>query len=284
MMKLQSMKWFAILGSILFLGISVSTRINALNEMKNIHSIISDNTFYVGGSGVGNYSSIQKAIDNASDGDIIFVYSGIYFEHLEIISKSLVIQGEQKEATIVDAKGTGTALLIQNADNIIISGFTFQNISGLVWLEAGICLNDSHGCIIKDNIICNCGHGIFLYRSSDIAITQNILIDNKEGIIYYDTDNNTIKRNNIENSSIVGIYLNGCKSVSISENNFINNKRHLTLFGALFVDVNANYWERLINWKIKPLLLTPFTMIPIPILIFDWHSTKKPYDISETQP
>jgi len=31
-----------------------------------------NNILYVGGSGEGNYSSIQDAIDNASDGDTIF--------------------------------------------------------------------------------------------------------------------------------------------------------------------------------------------------------------------
>ena len=36
------------------------------------------NWFYVGGSGPGNYTDIQDAIDNASDGDTVFVYNGTY--------------------------------------------------------------------------------------------------------------------------------------------------------------------------------------------------------------
>ena len=55
------------------------------------YSILSDeistgtfdgNTLYVGGTGPGNYSKIQEAIDNASDGDTIIVYSGTYVEQL----------------------------------------------------------------------------------------------------------------------------------------------------------------------------------------------------------
>ena len=40
--------------------------------------ISNDNTLYVGGSGEGNYTKIQDAIDDASDGDIVFVYNGTY--------------------------------------------------------------------------------------------------------------------------------------------------------------------------------------------------------------
>ncbi len=43
---------------------------------------ISGNTHFVGGHGQNNYSKIQDAIDNASDGDTIFVYSGIYYENI----------------------------------------------------------------------------------------------------------------------------------------------------------------------------------------------------------
>ena len=46
------------------------------NLMKEgiIKSLSSGNTLYVGGSGEGNYSKIQDAINGASDGDTVFVY------------------------------------------------------------------------------------------------------------------------------------------------------------------------------------------------------------------
>jgi len=54
----------------------------------------------VGGSGPNNYTSIQAAIDNASDGDTIFVYSGTYEEQV-IVNKSLIIKGENNTATLI---------------------------------------------------------------------------------------------------------------------------------------------------------------------------------------
>ena len=63
---------------ILFLGISIypSSAIDSVKE--SIIPLRSGNTLYVGGTGPGNYTSIQNAVDNASDGDTVFVYDGTY--------------------------------------------------------------------------------------------------------------------------------------------------------------------------------------------------------------
>lgn len=39
-------------------------------------------TLYVGGSGPGNYTTIQSAINESSNGDTVFVYSGIYYDNV----------------------------------------------------------------------------------------------------------------------------------------------------------------------------------------------------------
>ena len=51
-------------------------------------------TLYVGGSGPNNYTKIQDAIDNASNGDTIFVYddSSPYYENI-VIDKSVTLIG-----------------------------------------------------------------------------------------------------------------------------------------------------------------------------------------------
>jgi len=52
---------------------------------------------YVGGSGPGNYTTIQSAIDAANPGDTVFVYddSSPYYENI-IIDKTISLIGENK--------------------------------------------------------------------------------------------------------------------------------------------------------------------------------------------
>mgnify|MGYP000685457465 CR=1 FL=1 len=53
----------------LFVGTGVtSANINQLNTPTPLSY---GNIIYVGGNGTGNYTTIQEAIDNASDGDLI---------------------------------------------------------------------------------------------------------------------------------------------------------------------------------------------------------------------
>ena len=61
---------------------------------------------YVGGSGPGNYTRIQSAIDYAFDGDTVFVYddSSPYYENIEV-KKSVYLIGENKDTTIINGGG-----------------------------------------------------------------------------------------------------------------------------------------------------------------------------------
>ena len=89
--------------------------------------IYEGNTLYVGGGGSGNYSNIQDAIDNASDGDTVFVFddSSPYYENL-IVTKGIFLIGENKDTTIIDGSGDSNVIYI-DADNVFVSGFTIQN-------------------------------------------------------------------------------------------------------------------------------------------------------------
>ena len=84
---------------------------------------------YVGGSGPGNYTRIQDAINNASDGDTVFVYddSSPYYESI-CINKEIKVIGEDKNSTTIDAQQLEYVVQI-TANNSSIEQLTLRNTS-----------------------------------------------------------------------------------------------------------------------------------------------------------
>jgi len=135
--------------TILFLGTCITPTV-ATDTIEQTSMPTSDGkTLYVGGTGPDNYTKIRDAIDDASDGDTVFVYNGTYYEHVHIY-KSLNLIGENQETTIIDSGGVGGDLVWATVSDVSICFFTIQNSTN--W---GIYLyRDNYrvfGNIIKDN-------------------------------------------------------------------------------------------------------------------------------------
>ena len=60
-------------------------------------------TVTVDDDGGEDFTNIQDAIDFADEGDIVFVYSGTYYENV-IINKSINLEGEDMDTTIIDGE------------------------------------------------------------------------------------------------------------------------------------------------------------------------------------
>jgi len=107
---------------ILMVGMSVPS--TGFNVEKSTASF-DGNTLYVGGDGPGNYSTIQDAIDNANNGDTVYVYNGTYYE-IVVLDKSLNLFGEDKNNTVINSKHTGDVISI-TVGSTTISGFHILN-------------------------------------------------------------------------------------------------------------------------------------------------------------
>lgn len=177
-----------------------------------------ETTLYVGGTGPGNYTQIQDAINDSSDGDIIYVYHGIYSENI-VVNKSIALIGESKDNTVIDGSLTGTVVTI-STDRVIISGFTIQNSgSGYPYWDAGISIlsPSSNNITIFGNNLTNNNWGIFLNHTSDNEIFENDIFNNIYcGVLLNDASGNLFL-NNITNSE------NGIILSSSSQNNICNN-------------------------------------------------------------
>ncbi len=71
------------------------------------------------------WNTIQEAIDDASENDVIFVRKGIYRENI-VIRKPLILIGEDNADTVIDGGYNGDAVSIK-ADNVRVSGFNIIN-------------------------------------------------------------------------------------------------------------------------------------------------------------
>jgi parallel beta-helix repeat protein len=158
---------------------------------------------YVGGSGPGNYSSIQDAINDSNNGDTVFVFddSSPYYENV-IVDKLINLVGENKYTTVIDGNKVNDVIFI-TVNNVLISGFTIQNSGTGVWpdVQAGIEV-DSAINIITDNIITNNSNNVYLNENSEFnIISDNIIKDSPEkGVDFVKTNNNHVINNEFENN------------------------------------------------------------------------------------
>ena len=160
-----------------------------------------------------DYSTIQAAIDSASEGDEVFVKSGTYAENL-LVNKSLSLVGENKYSTIVAGEGN-TALLVQH-DNVNVTGFTFRRTSTMRWYYGVHLLNVQH-CNVFGNKIESTFYGVWLVDASFNNVYENTLAGDWNGIHLASSHNNNISKNNVTGSNDWGISTDG------SDNNIIMN-------------------------------------------------------------
>jgi parallel beta-helix repeat protein len=178
------------------------------------------------------WNSIQEGINDASNGDIVYVYQGIYSENV-ILDKSILLTGEKSEYTIIDAQNRGDCLYILS-DYANITGFTLRNSGTEIYpqRDAGIDINSCNVTILQCNIISN-NQGIFVQKSFNF-IAECFINKNEVGV-YFKGDNNTVSHCEITNNSI-GIGADHVKNNNLSHLQIQNNGQ-----GIHFVTSKNNF-------------------------------------------
>jgi parallel beta-helix repeat protein len=186
------------------------------------------------------YSTIQeaKSAQETTDGDVIYVDPGTYYENL-MITKAVELHGSGKATTIIDGGGTKTVVSLA-ANRVIIIGFTIQNGSRYPNM-AGISMTSAHYCNIADNNIIGTTNGITLSGGSDNRFAGNTITDCETGVaiqlmstnnvvtgnyfeqnstpVYVkDSNKNIITANTMDNSTENGVYMSNSNQNSIIQN------------------------------------------------------------------
>ena len=184
-----------------------------------------------------DYPTIQEAINNANEGDTIYVKVGTYYENV-VVNKSLSLVGENRSTTIIDANGTlGTAVII-TANDVTLSQFTIRNAGALGQPAPGIVIRNCNDTSITNNVISNNREGIVDIGASRHYIADNVIINNKFGIGIGGL-NNILSNNSIINNDLGGVFLSDAETTIINGNNVTNN-------GYVGINVN-NCWNTTIG-------------------------------------
>ncbi|MBU0496440.1 MAG: right-handed parallel beta-helix repeat-containing protein [Candidatus Thermoplasmatota archaeon] len=206
------MKWFALLGLLLFFNVALTPGIHAINNDQQLQSLPEGNILYVGGSGPGNYTRIQDAIDTASNGDMVYVYQGTYYENI-IMKSGVAIKGQGADKTTIDGMKIEKVVTAMNVDSTAsLEGFTITNGSAqqpVAW-----------------------GGGMMNHYSSPMVI--NCTFTNNEAVtgggIYISISGPTLINCSFVNNKATfyggGMYINGWVEPKVINCLFINNRAY----------------------------------------------------------
>ena len=245
MKKKTLKKGLAVAVFVLFIGMSIIPSTGTIVEKKStISTSFHGNTLYVGGSGPGNYSTIQSAIDDANNGDTVFVYndSSPYYENV-IIDKPISLVGEEKNTTIIDGNGVENAVFITD-NNISVSKFTIRNSNDSCQYAGIRVTHKEHGGnenTIMNNILVGNGNGIYITGQRN-TVYHNIVTSNKvEGIFIRGGDGNAVFGNHVTNNGNRGVVIAaGASDNNITGNTIINNLNGIRIENSENTTVNLN--------------------------------------------
>jgi len=192
-----------------------------------------------------DYSTIQDAVDSASNGDVIVVRDGNYKENVDV-DVSVTITSENGSAgCVVKASKSSDDVFEVSADGVKIIGLSITGATGNK--KAGVRIEKVDDCAVKDCVIWNCNLGVYVRGTSgntaknsgiiNCSISEcnsGIKISGKgctgckilsnaifncfsHGVLLVNADENEIKKNDISNNEF-GIYLQNADSNNISCN------------------------------------------------------------------
>jgi parallel beta-helix repeat protein len=211
---------------LVFIGASVVSGLK-VNVTSN-QPMSRGNWFYVGGNGPGNYTSIQKAIDNSSNGDTIYVYNKTYNENLDTKAKKITLKGENRDITFIQGQGTNPTLKIGTglgASDVTITGFTIIGVTPEPVIQVTA---SSSSILINHNLIQQGAYGVAIDANTNkITVSDNIISNQVyAGIQATSTSYDVISTNLIEKSGGQGIDLGlGSNHNSILNNTIVNNAK-----------------------------------------------------------
>ncbi|MEW6218942.1 MAG: choice-of-anchor Q domain-containing protein [Thermodesulfobacteriota bacterium] len=179
--------------------------------------------------GVGDYdyTSIQAAIDNSFDGDLILVADGTCTETITVNNKDLtIVSVNGAGATTIDGNSAATVVTLANGADTILDGFTITGGNRASGYGSGIVISSSSP-VIRNSIVI----GNYSQRATAVYASGSGSFVTISGCT---VDSNT---SSLEGP---GIYLASGVSAAIVDTTFSNNSTPNGHGGGLYMTTGAN--------------------------------------------
>jgi parallel beta-helix repeat protein len=199
----------------------------------------------------GNYTTIQKAVNNTSAGGVIYAIGGLYNESL-VVNKSVYLYGEEGKAIIAATRGTAVNIV---CNNVSIESYTIKNSTTGICIS-GVSNNTVMNCCIlnstmgvklengaEDNIISSCDfinnmYGVFITGSnanlvgtSDLTGTVSVSSEAWDDC-YFQGNNYGIYIVNSHDNIVRGCLINASGQQSLTGGIYIDNSNSNTIYSC----------------------------------------------------
>ncbi len=200
-------------------------------------------TWNVALDGSGHFTSIQEAIDQAQDGDTIFIRAGRYVEDVTVHSKEgLKVIGEGPEQVfLAGLKRVGTLHIGKwpyGATNVEIRGLTVQQHGGLgvgIFNGSGVTLKNLNvnGFVfgqqvqnvrVEDCVIGGSETTGIAFADSQATLTGNLIHDNDHGVSVGGTSIVRVERNVITRSLFEAVLVADQGHAALIQNTLVGNQ------------------------------------------------------------
>ena len=199
---------------------------NWSNNVANKAITVQEDAITVDINGDGDYTSIQAAIDNATEGETIRVWAGTYEEEIMVNTTLSLIGNGSTDTTIKGSRGLKTNTVIVNADHCNISGFNITD-GGRDNGDAGLKIFSDWNTIQNNNISNNGEDGLSIIEADHNLIDNNIMNSHKErGIVLDGANNNTISNLTCAYNTYGAIVDHHSNFNRIINSDFSNNEHH----------------------------------------------------------
>lgn len=175
--------------------------------------------------------SIKSAVETASPGSTIRIQKAVYSEGPIVITKPLILKGE--DLPVLDGENKNQILTILKSDGVVITGLVFKN-TGVSYTQelSGLKIIESKNCMVYENTFINTTYGIYLDNSENCRLFSNYIEGSAQdeasggnGIHAWYGGKHTIQKNKIRGHRD-GIYLEFASGTKVENNDVRKNLRY----------------------------------------------------------